>query len=145
RSGGTVARKLKSEDLYGLKFVSAPQLAPDGTRAACVVTSIEQDGGAGSAATQLPASAKASAKKAAKADTRAPGDKEGFTPPRYRSRIHLFDLPPRGPRAVAVDEVTRPERTWTKVAGSGGSEFTRGEYRDFAPRFSPDGTKLAFL
>lgn len=44
-------------------------------------------------------------------------------PPRYRSRVHLAtDLKRRGGRA-----------------------FTLGDYSDTAPRFSPDGTRLAFL
>ena len=135
-----MARKLRSEDLYGLKFVSAPQLAPDGTRAVCVVTSIEPGSGADDAGAPKP-----TAKKPANS-THVPG-KDAYTPPRYRSRIHLFDLPPRQaqPAAPASDQTVTEDRTWTKVVGAGGREFTRGEYRDFAPRFSPDGTKLAFL
>ena len=134
-----MARKLTSEDLYGLTFVSSPQLSPDGTRAVCVVTSIDP-GPAPMAAAAT--GAKASARKG----TEAAAAPTPYTPPRYRSRIHLFDLPPRGAQAAkAVEGDAAAGRTWTKVVGNGGREFTRGEYRDFAPRFSPDGTMLAFL
>ncbi len=51
--------------------------------------------------------------------------KEGteHTPPRYRSRVHLR----RG------------------LAKKTPSEFTRGEYSDTSPRFSPTGDRVAFL
>ena len=35
-----MARKVKAEDLYGLRFVSDPQVSPDGRTAAAVVTSV---------------------------------------------------------------------------------------------------------
>src|SRR5690554_952238 len=50
-------------------------------------------------------------------------------PPRYRSRIHLFDAA-LGSAAPTLDTE---------------SEFTRSPYVDTAPRFSPDGRYLAFL
>ncbi len=48
-----------------------------------------------------------------------------YAPPRYRSRIHLRPL--------------------SNLARRQPTEFTRGEYGDRAPRFSPDAAKLAFL
>ncbi len=58
---------------------------------------------------------------------------EGEDPPRYRSRIHLFRAPNGG--------------SGGQGEGSTGvdSEFTRSPYKDFSPRFSPDGSHLAFL
>jgi len=76
-----------------------------------------------------------------------------FEPPRYRSRIHLFDLPVRATAATntAVAGIGAGAGAgarvgaWPRVTGSGGHEYTKGEFEDTAPRFSPDGTKLAFL
>lgn len=78
---------LKLDSLLELQFVSDPALSGDATKAAAVVTCIE-DG----------------------------------NPPAYRSAIHLFDL---------VEGTTRP--------------FTQGMSKDTHPRFSPDGSRLAFL
>src|SRR5690606_5054017 len=56
-----------------------------------------------------------------------------------RSRIHLFPLPERvRPGRVGKDG-------WPKAALGSGQAFTRSEYRDTAPRFSPAGSHLAFL
>ena len=35
-----MARQVKAEDLYGLRFVSDPQVSPDGHTAAAVVTDV---------------------------------------------------------------------------------------------------------
>lgn len=89
-----MARAPKSTDLLSLSFVSDVVAGPDGDSAAWVVTDI------------------------------VPGkDGDEYTPPRYRSRVHLR----RG------------------LAKKAPSEFTRGEYSDTAPRFSPSGDRLAFL
>lgn len=45
------------------------------------------------------------------------------TPPRYRSRLHLS----------------------RNLAKQGGDSFTRGEYADTKPRYSPSGDRVAFL
>ncbi|ULH15638.1 S9 family peptidase [Deinococcus sp. KNUC1210] len=83
------------ESLYALKFPSDPQLSPDGSRVAFVLTRIEDE----------------------HADT--PGSDEGSAP-RYRSRIQLSE-------------------------GGPARDLTSGESRDSSPRWSPDGTSLAFL
>ena len=54
---------------------------------------------------------------------------EDDVPPRYRSRIHVFDVE-SGSAGGSLDHDT---------------QFTRSEYSDSAPRFSPDGRYLAFL
>ena len=115
-----MARKITAQDLYDLRFVSAPQLAPDGARAACVVTDIVRG-------------------------TEDPGSDGKYQPPRYRSRVHLFDLPVRGATTPSTAGTGAAARSWPRVTGTGGIEFTKGEFTDSAPRFSPDGTKLAFL
>ena len=78
-----MARPVKSTDLLGLRFVSDPQLAPDGLSAAVVVTEIvdESDEPLG-ARSRLPATGAGASKK----------------PPRYRGRIELYDLKARGRR-----------------------------------------------
>jgi acylaminoacyl-peptidase len=153
-----MARKIKAEDLYDLRFVSAPRLSPDGARAACVVTDIVRGSAvAGSAGPGNSAAGGAGTKRpASEGAAKEAGATPPYEPPRYRSRIHLFDLPARG-ASVADAGAAGAEgtsgaaatgaraRAWPKVAGSGGVEFTRGEFADVAPRFSPDGTKLAFL
>ncbi|MEJ2287302.1 MAG: S9 family peptidase [Deinococcales bacterium] len=83
-------RRLTSEDLLRLTFVSDPRLTSDGRLGAAVVTRI------------------------------VAGEED--TPPRYRSRVALFDLADGEERA-----------------------FTSGPYADTAPRFAPDRTRLAFL
>ena len=52
-------------------------------------------------------------------------DGKSYTPPRYRSRIHVRPLAGLSKRQA--------------------TEFTRGAYADRSPRFSPDAAKLAFL
>ncbi|HEX7001500.1 MAG TPA: S9 family peptidase [Trueperaceae bacterium] len=58
---------------------------------------------------------------------------EGEDPPRYRSRVHLFDVangePPGG----------------SETSTGADTEFTRSPFKDFSPRFSPDGKQMAFL
>jgi acylaminoacyl-peptidase len=49
-------------------------------------------------------------------------DRNGDGPPRYRSRIRLYDLD-----------------------GDSGRDFTLGRYNDTAPRFDPTGGRLAYL
>ncbi len=113
-----MARLPVAEDLLDLGFVSDPQLSPDGLRAACVVTRIVKG--------EAPA-------EKGKADGRGKTGKSAgaaYTPPRYQSRIHLFEL------AETRSKRHRP---------SEGTVFTRSEYTDSHPRFSPDGSKLAFL
>src|SRR5690606_37757861 len=135
-TGGTMARRITAQDLYDLRFVSAPQLAPDGARAACVVTDVVP--GSGAAKPGRVARHRAGATDGSAATTGK------YEPPRYRSRIHLFDVPAPGIKpSTAVGAAVDGE--WPRVSGAGGVAFTTGEYADFAPRFSPDGTKLAFL
>ncbi|WP_229776566.1 alpha/beta hydrolase family protein [Deinococcus ruber] len=83
------------ESLYALKFPSDPQLSPDGSRVAFVLTRIEDE----------------------HADT--PGEDEESAP-RYRSRIQLSE-------------------------GGAARDLTSGAGRDSSPRWSPDGSSLAFL
>ena len=80
-------RLITIRDLFDLKFVGDPQLSPDGTQVAFVVTTIDAD-----------------------ADE-------------YRSRIWL----------VPADGSVPPR------------PLTSGEKADTAPRWSPDGTRIAFL
>ncbi len=120
-----MARRAKSEDLLDLAFVSDPQLSPDGLSAACVVTRIVKgslgEDGAG---------------EGHKGDNRTDG-KDDYRPPRYQSRIHLFDL--EEPRSAAGRGGKRlPRRP------SEGKAFTLSEYSDTSPRFSPDNRRLAF-
>ncbi len=79
-------RPVEIEDFARIKYVSDPQLSPDGSRVAHVVTSVLLD------------------------------------EKRYRSRIWIAET-------------------------NGGSEFelTRGDGKDTSPRWSPDGSQLAFL
>ncbi|HET8986255.1 MAG TPA: hypothetical protein VFN03_10890, partial [Trueperaceae bacterium] len=142
-----MARKIKAEDLYDLKFVSAPQLSADGTRAVCVVTDIVRGGaGANDGAAKSARAQGAGAKGMALQGAGKDGDAAAkYEPPRYRSRIHLFDLPVRGAAASSAEPAGARARVWPKVTGSGGVEFTKGEFADASPRFSPDGTKLAFV
>lgn len=93
-------RKVTSDDLLTLSFVSDPQLSSDGSRAAVVLSRI------------VPAKENES-------------EGEEYVAPRYQSRVHLFDL--RGEVEPAP------------------LEFTRSEYSDRSPRFSPNGEELAFL
>lgn len=104
------AKRVDSTDLLGLAFVSDPQLAPDESAAAVVVTRIVSEGG-GKA--QAPGKAAKSGK----------GGK--YEPPRYRSRIELYRLGGKGRKEPV--------------------ELTQGRYSDTTPRFSPDGSQLAFL
>lgn len=97
-----MVRPLKSSDLLTLRTVSDVQVSADGRLAAWVLTDV------------VPAVG----------DPEAAGGKP-YTPPRYRSRVHLRPLEGLGRR--------RP------------TEFTRGEYADRSPRFSPTGDRLAFL
>lgn len=85
--------KLRPDSLLKLTFLSDPQLSPDGRYLAAVSTVIEPGRGEG----------------------------EGYHPPRYQSRLMLFE-----------------------TDGSGSRGFTQGP-SDSKPRFSPDGSKLAFL
>lgn len=102
-----MARKLRADDLFGLRFVSDPQVSPDGRTAAAVVTSVVLG--------------------------------ERGAEPRYRSRIHLFTLP------VAAKLARQGKGGWPRPLLGEGQVFTRSEYRDTSPRFSPDGRHLAFL
>lgn len=104
-----MARLPEAEDLLDLAFVSAPRLAPDGARAACVVTRIV---------------------KGKSPDAKGKAGDGAYTPPRYQSRIHMFDLSQTGGKRQ------RP---------SAGTVFTRSELSDFSPSFSPNGASLAFL
>ena len=83
----TAKRRLTSDDLYRMVFVSDPQLSPDGKQIAYVKTGIEEK------------------------------TKE------YRSTIWI----------VPADGSGKPR------------PFTSGPKRDTSPRWSPDGTKLAFV
>jgi len=83
----TAKRRLTSDDLYRMVFVSDPQLSPDGKQIAYVKTVIEEK------------------------------TKE------YRSTIWI----------VPADGSGKPR------------PFTSGPKRDTSPRWSPDGTKLAFV
>lgn len=129
---------LRTEDLLGLTFVSDPRLSPTGDRAAVVVTRIVTDEGpAGETAGEAVAACRAAAMGEAVGGgrggrggrKRAAGSATETPPklPRYQSRIHLFDL-----------------TTKRGLAPSQGVEFTRSKYADRSPRFSPDGTSLAF-
>ncbi len=60
---------------------------------------------------------------------------EGEAPPRYRTRLHRFDLEPAASALAAGREAPAP---------TGGRPLTSGE-RDTAPRWSPDGARIAFL
>jgi dipeptidyl aminopeptidase/acylaminoacyl peptidase len=81
-------RPITAEDVYRLRFVSDPQLSPDGTQVAYVVAWVDPDDHT-----------------------------------RYRSQLML-----------APFDGSRPPRA-----------LTSGNYRDLAPRWSPDGCSLAFL
>lgn len=111
-------RPVSSTDLLDLTYVSDPQLAPGGGAAAVVVTRVVNAKGGAPDKTQVEGSAAAEA--------RAGKPKDGkYEPPRYRSRIELYDLSGRG----------KPKPT----------ELTQGQYSDTTPRFSPTGEQLAFL
>ena len=60
---------------------------------------------------------------------------EGDAPPRYRTRLQRFDL------AVAASALATAAKT---PVPTGGRPLTNGE-RDTAPRWSPDGARVAFL
>jgi Tol biopolymer transport system component len=82
----TTGRAVVPDDLLRLKFVGDPQISPDGSRVAFVVTTLSQEHD------------------------------------EYTSSIWMVDATGGEPR-----------------------RFTAGPKRDFAPRWSPDGTRLAFL
>ncbi len=119
-----MARKPTSSDLIDLAFVSDPQLSPDGRSAVCVISRV------------VPGSLRSAAGKA-KADT-AGGD---YVAPRYRSNLHLFELDEPGAADAAGRSASR------RAAGKPGEgkRFTASEYSDSSPRFSPDGSLIAFL
>lgn len=127
------ARPPTSSDLLGMKFVSDPRVSPGGDRVAVVVTRIVTDQGP-AAETALEAVAATTAAALGQAGAgrgrsrRAAAAPAAATTPRYRSHIHLFDL--EGEGAAVPSE---------------GIEFTRSPYGDRSPRFSPDGSRLAFL
>lgn len=79
-------KRVKADDLYGLKSLTDPRLSPDGKGAVYVRTSI---------------------------------NKETHT---YESHLYFYDL----------------------ETGSS-HQWTYGEHRDHSPRWSPDGSKLAFV
>ncbi|MFN2322488.1 MAG: alpha/beta fold hydrolase [Trueperaceae bacterium] len=60
---------------------------------------------------------------------------EGDAPPRYRTRLQRFDLAAASAALAAGAEAPTP---------TGGRPLTNGE-RDTAPRWSPDGARVAFL
>ncbi len=77
---------IAASDVYGYRYVSDPQLSPDGTRVAYVLTDID-------------------------------GEED-----EYRSAVYV----------VPSDGSSEPRR------------YTYGPKKDTAPRWSPDGTKIAF-
>ncbi len=99
---------LETRHLLDLAYVADPRLAPvaDGDRPTQAVATLT---------------------------TVVPG--EGDAPPRYRTRLHRFDL-----SAAAAALATGAEAP----APTGGRPFTNGE-RDTAPRWSPDSARVAFL
>ena len=104
-------KPVTSADLLELAYVSDPQLAPGGKSAAVVVTRVvSADGGK---------------PKRAPAASGSGGKQAKYEPPRYLSRIELYDLNAKG----------KPKPT----------ELTQGRYGDSSPRFSPSGDQIAFL
>jgi len=91
----TSAESAVPESLFAFQFPSDPQVSPDGTRVAFVLTRIAEP----------PDVSK---------------DDPEFARPRYLSRIQLSN-------------------------GGPARDLTSGEGRDASPRWSPDGTALAFL
>jgi dipeptidyl aminopeptidase/acylaminoacyl peptidase len=81
-----MARRITAEDFCNIRLVSDPQIAPDGSRIACVVRRVEIEKNT------------------------------------YRSEIWMVPTEEGEPR-----------------------RFTGGDWSDSSPRWSPDGTRLAFL
>ncbi|MFA5595578.1 MAG: hypothetical protein WDA15_09885, partial [Trueperaceae bacterium] len=103
-------KPVSSTDLLDLTYVSDPQLAPGGGAAAVVVTRVVNAKGGAPDKAQVEGSAAAEARAGKPKDSK-------YEPPRYRSRIELYDLSGRG----------KPKPT----------ELTQGQYSDTTPRFSP--------
>ncbi|WP_188963917.1 S9 family peptidase [Deinococcus aquiradiocola] len=97
----------RPESLYALQFPSDPQLSPDGTRVAFVLTSIRPE---------TPDTASTPDTAGTVSTTGTPDPER----PRYFSAVHVSD-------------------------GGAPRPLTAGDARDSSPRWSPDGTQLAFL
>lgn len=100
-------------------FPSDPQVSPDGTRVAFVLTRIEEEDPA------QPDKAKPEEPKSEEPRPEEPKSEEHFAKPRYKSAIYLSDGPT--PKQAAP------------------RQLTSGLKRDSAPRWSPDGAQLAFV
>ena len=87
----STAKALSSSDLLTLKFISDPQLSPDGRTVAAVVTTIVTEQG----------------RAEVKAEVKADEEK----PPRYRSRIHLFTVPASSEESFERDDPGRTALT----------------------------------
>ncbi len=128
-------RRIVVEDLWRLRFVGDPQVSPDGSRVAFVVTETDVEHNAYRSAIWV-------------ADTDDPGSARQFTNPAGKDRAHRDRSPrwsPDGQRLAFVSNREGEDRIWC-IDGGGGEAVSLGDFEGSASglTWSPSGDRLAF-